>query len=208
MYRMHWVKVCYRQTKFEEIKRMIFSIVWLGNICDILVEITSIQVDTGVFGSREKARLDHIAVTVIQLLGWVWLFVTPWTAALQASLSFTISWSLLKCMSTDLMIPSNHLILCHPPSHPALNLSQHQGSFPVIGCLYQMAKVLELQLQHVLPMNIQDWFPLGLTGLICLQSKGLSRVFSNTVVWKYQFFGSQPSLWSNSHICVWLLEKP
>ena len=60
----------------------------------------------------------------------------------------------------------------------------------------------------VLPMTIQGWFPLGLTGLISLQSKGLSRVFSNTTVWKHQFFGTQPSLWSNSHICTWLLGKP
>ena len=56
-------------------------------------------------------------------------------------------------------------------------------------------------------MNIQGWFPLGLTSLISLLSKGLSRVFSNTTVWKYQFFGAQPSLLSNSHICTWLLEK-
>ena len=60
----------------------------------------------------------------------------------------------------------------------------------------------------VLPMNIQDWFPLGLTGWISLQSKGLSRVFSNTIVQKHQFFGAQPSLWSNAHICTRLLEKP
>ena len=60
----------------------------------------------------------------------------------------------------------------------------------------------------VLPMNIQGWFPLGLTDLISLQSKGLSRVFSSTTIWKYQFFGAQPFLWSNSHIPTWLLEKP
>ena len=60
----------------------------------------------------------------------------------------------------------------------------------------------------VLPMIIQDWFPLGLTGWISLQSKGLSRVFSNTTVQKHQFFGAQLSLWSNSHIHTWLLEKP
>ena len=60
----------------------------------------------------------------------------------------------------------------------------------------------------VLPVNIQGWFPSGLTGLIFLQSKGLSRVFSNTTVWKHQFFGAQPSLWSNSHMHTWLLEKP
>ena len=62
-------------------------------------------------------------------------------------------------------------------------------------------------LASVLPMNIQGWFPLGLTGLIALQSEGLSRVFSNTTVQKHQFFSSQPSLWSNSYICTWLLKK-
>ena len=60
----------------------------------------------------------------------------------------------------------------------------------------------------VLPVNIQDWFPLGLTGLISLQYKGLWRVYSNTTVQKHQFFGAQPSLWSDSHIHTWLLEKP
>ena len=60
----------------------------------------------------------------------------------------------------------------------------------------------------VLPVNIQGWFPLGLTCLISLQLKELSRAFSNTVVWKHQFFGAQPSLWSNSHIHTWLLKKP
>ena len=60
----------------------------------------------------------------------------------------------------------------------------------------------------VLPMNIQGWFLLGLTGLISLLSKGLSRVFSSTTSWKHQFFSTQPSLWYNSHICTWLLEKP
>ena len=60
----------------------------------------------------------------------------------------------------------------------------------------------------VLPMNTQDCFPLGVTGLIPFQSKGISRVFSNTTVQKHQFFGAHPSLWSNSHIYTWLLEKP
>ena len=60
----------------------------------------------------------------------------------------------------------------------------------------------------VLPMNSQGWFPLGVTGLIYPLSKGLSTVFSNTVVWKHQFVGAHPSLWSNSHICTWLLENP
>jgi len=79
----------------------------------------------------------------------------------------------------------------HPlwsPSQPTFNLSQHQDLFQWVSSSHQVAKVLELQLQQTLPMNIQDWFPLGLTGLISLQSKGFWRVFSNTTVQKYQFF--------------------
>ena len=103
----------------------------------------------------------------------------------------------------------------HPlssPSPPAFNLSQHQGLFKRVSSLHQVAKVLEFQLvsasASVLPMNIQNWFPLGWTGWISLLSKGLSRVFSNTTVQKHRFFSVQPSLWSNSHIHTWLLEKP
>ena len=100
----------------------------------------------------------------------------------------------------------------HPlwsPSPPAFNLSEHQGLFKWVSSLHQVAKRLEFQLQHQsFPMNIQDWSPLGLTGWISLQSKGLSRVFSNTTVQKHQFFTAQLSLQSNSHIPIWLLEKP
>ena len=125
-------------------------------------------------------------------------------------------------------IQTSTLVL--PPSPPALNLSQYQGLFQWVGSSHQVAKVselqcqhcwsfsfsmLELQLQHpalegtpVFPMNIQDWFPLGLTGLTSLQSKRLSRVFSSTTFHKHQFFGAQPSLRSTSHIHTWLLEKP
>ena len=107
-------------------------------------------------------------------LSHVWLFVTPWTAAHQAPLSLTVSWSLLKLMSIELMMPSNHLILCHP-------LLLLPSIFPSIRVsLHQVAKVLELQLQHqCLPMNIQGWFPLGMTGLISLLFEGLSWVSSS-----------------------------
>ena len=97
----------------------------------------------------------------------------------------------------------------HPlssPSPPAFNLSQDQDLFQWVSSSHRVAKVLEFQFQY--PMNTQDWSPLGWTGWISLQSKGLSRVFSNTIVQKHQFFGAQPSLWSNSHIYTWLLEKP
>ena len=98
---------------------------------------------------------------------------------------------------------SNIIQPSHPLSAPsllALNLSQHQGLFQWVSSSQQVAKVLELQLSAlVLPVNIQDGFPLGLSGLNFLQSKGLSRIFSSTTIWKHQFFGALPSWWSHSH---------
>ena len=82
------------------------------------------------------------------------------------------------------------------------------GSFPYLSQFFASGGQSIGALATVLPMNIQDWFPLGLTGLIYLQSKELSRIFSNTTVQKHQFFCIQPSLWSNSHICTQLLGKP
>ena len=100
----------------------------------------------------------------------------------------------------------------HPPSSPsppALNLSQHQGLLKWVSSLHQVAESIGVSASTlVLPMNTQDWSPLGWTGWISLQSKGLARVFSNTTVQKHQFFGTQLSSQSNSHIHSWPLEKP
>ena len=104
---------------------------------------------------------------------------------------------------------SNHLILCWPHSPPAFNLHQHQGlfqwvgSFPVTQRFASGDQSIGVSAStSVLPMSIQDWFPLGLTGLISLVSKGLSRVLSSTTVQKHQFFSAQPSLWfSFTSIC-------
>ena len=85
---------------------------------------------------------------VVQSLSHVWLFATPWTTTHQASLSFTISQSLLKLMSIGLVMPSNHLMLCQSPSPPAFTLSHHQGLFQLVGPLHYVTKVLELQLKH------------------------------------------------------------
>ena len=87
------------------------------------------------------------------------------------------------------------------------------GSFPMSYLFTSGGQSIGVSVSaSILPMNIQDWFPLGLTGWISLQSKGLSSIFSNTTVQKHQFFSAQPSLWSNFHICTywknWLLEKP
>ena len=84
---------------------------------------------------------------------------------------------------------------------------QHQGLFQWVSSLQQVAKVLKLQLHHQSSNQYTGWYPLKLTGLISLLSKGLSRVFSCTTIRKHQFFGAHPSLWSNSYICSWLLEK-
>ena len=87
-----------------------------------------------------------------------------------------------------------------PPSPPALNLSQHQGLFQWVGSSHQVAKISEASASSsILPVNIQGWFSLGLTRLISLQSKGLSRVFSSTRLRRHRFFSAQLSLWSNSH---------
>ena len=89
-----------------------------------------------------------VQFTSLQLLSFVRLFVTPWTAACQAFLSITNSMSLLKLMSTESVMLSSDLILCRPPSLPAFNFSQHQGLFQWVSSSYHVAQVLELQLQH------------------------------------------------------------
>ena len=105
---------------------------------------------------------------------------------------------------------------CHPTiSSSVVPFSFCLQSFPTSG-YFQMSQFFESGGQSigvsaaasVLPMNIQDWFPLGWTSLISLQSKGLSRVFSSTTIPNHQFVSTQLILWSKSHICTWLLEKP
>ena len=127
----------------------------------------------------------------VQLLSQIQLFATPWTAARQASLSFTNSQSLLKLMSIEMVISSNHLILFHPilpsPSiFPSIKVFPNESALRISG-----QSTGALVSASVLPMNIQGGFPLGWTGWISLLSKGLSRVFSNTTVRKHQFFSTQ-----------------
>ena len=144
----------------------------------------------------------------VELLSCVRLFVTPWIAARQASLSTTSSWSSLRLTSIESVMPSSHLILCHPllllPSIPPST-----ESFPMSQLFAWGGQSIGVSASaSVLPMNNQDWYPLGLTGWISLQSKGLSRVFSNTTVQKHQVFGAQLSSQSNSHILTYPLQKP
>ena len=205
------------------------SLIIKKNISEKLLIITLVNI----LPSLSLSLYIYIYIYVVQLLHCVQPFVTPWTTAHQASLSFTISWSLFRLMSIELVMPSNHFILCRPllllPSiFPSIRVFSNEsflasGGNPLqCSCLENprdggtwwavISGVAQSQTRlkwlssssssssssqsigasastSVLPMNIQGWFPLGWTSWISLQSKGLSRVFSSTTVWKHQFFG-------------------
>ena len=154
-------------------------------------------------------------VAVVQSSSRVQLFSTPWTTACQASLSLTISRSLLKFMSIALVMPSSHLIFWRPLLLlPSIFPSVRDFSSQSAVCIRwpQMfasggQSIGASASASVLPMNIQGWYPLRWIGLISLPSKELSGVFSSSTVQKCQFFSAQPSLWSNSCIHTGLLEN-
>ena len=132
--------------------------------------------------------IEYSSIVVAQSLSHVRVFVSP------RFIGFLVLHHLPQFAQThvrwvdDAIQPSYPLSSLSPP---ALNLSQHQGLFQWVSSSHQVAKVLELQLQHQsFPVNIQGWFPLGLTGLISLQSKGLLRVFSSTTAWKPKFYST------------------
>ena len=157
------------------------------------------------FGTSTWIPVFSVCCCCYSVVSCVWLFTTPWTAACQASLSFIISWSLLNscplsqecCLTT-----SSSATLFSFCLQSLLSLRSFMSRPFALGGQSIGASV------SVFPLKIQGWFPLGLTDLISLQSKGLSRVFSSTTIQKHQFFSAQPSLWSNSHICTWLMVKP
>ena len=157
---------------------------------------------------RLQAWVTLFSVSSVQSLSRVRHFATLWTAAHQA-----------PCPSPTPRVYPNPCPLsrwCHPaisssvfPFFSCLQSFPASGSFPRSQFFSPGGQSIgDSASASVLPMNIQDWFPLGWTGWISLQSKGLSRVFSNTTVQKHQFFGTQHSLESNSLIHTWLLEKP
>ena len=138
------------------------------------------------FISPLEIQLFFCLFSSVQLLSHVQLFATPWTAVRQASLSITNSWSLLKLMAIKSVMLSNHLILCQPFSSCLLSFPA-SGSFPMSQFFELGGQSIGVSaLASVLPMNIQNWSPLGWTGWMSLQSKGLWRVFSNTTVQKHQ----------------------
>ena len=146
---------------------------------------------------------------VVQLLSHVQLFVTPWIASYQASLSFTISQSLLELMSFKLAMPSKHLILC-------CSLLLLSSIFPSIR-VFSNESVLHIRWPKYWSFTFSISHSNEYSGLISFRidwldlfvvhgTLKLSRVFSSTTVWEHQFFRTQPSLWSNSHSHTWLLE--
>ena len=147
------------------------------------------------------------SVQSVQSLSCFQFFSTPWITAHQASLSITISRSSLKRTSIKLVMPSSHLILCHsllllPPIPPSIRVFSNESTLHM-----RWQKYWNFSFSIIPSKEIQDW-SLESTGWISLQSKGLSRVFSNTTVQKHQFFCAQLSSQSNSHIHTWPQEKP
>ena len=137
----------------------------------------------------------------------VWLFATQEIAACQASLSFTISWNLLKFMFIESMMPSNHLIHCHPfllrlSVFPSIRVFSNESALCTRwpkSWSFNFSISPSNEHSGLISFRI-DWFDLPVV-------QGTLMSLSNTTVQKHQFFGTQPSLWSNSHISTWLLEK-
>ena len=153
-------------------------------------------------------RIPATKLSPVQLLSHVRLFVTPWTAAHQASLSITNSQSLFKLMCIASVMPCDHLIFSHPLHlPPSIFPSIRVFSNELVFCI-RWPKYWSFTFSISPSNEYSDWSPLGWSGWISLQSRGLSRVFSNTTAQKHQLFGAQLFLYSSSHIHTWLLEKP
>ena len=183
----------------------IFSSLLLGII--YLWNLIWVAIKNKIKCTSRKHSFFFLNVVVVQSLSCGRLFETAWTAAHEASLSFTTSQRLFKLMSIELVMPSYYLILCRPhllPSiFPSIKVIPNESALLIrwpkywsfsfsIGTSNEYSGLISFRM---------DWFDL-------LETKGLSRVFSNTTVQNHQFFSAQPSLWTNSHIHTWLLEKP
>ena len=148
-------------------------------------------------------------IAVVQSPSHIRLFATPWTAARQASLSLTTFWSLPKFMFIALVMPSSQLILWRPLLLLPSIFSRIRDFSSELSVCIRWRKYWNISASAlVLPVNIQGWLPLRLTGLISLLSKGLSEIFSSTTVRRHQFFGVLPSLQSSSHHLRWPLGRP
>ena len=159
---------------------------WIGQFQFLLFEFVSVQFSRSIVSDS----------------------ATPWITARQAALSITNSRSSLRLMSIEWVMPFSHLIFCHPLLllpliPPSIRVFSRESTLRM-----RWPKYWSLSFSISPSSEYSGWFPLGWTGWISLQSKGLSRVFSNTTVQKHQFLSAQPSSQSNSHIHTWPLEKP
>ena len=187
-------KECYKEGHYIMIK---------GSIQE--EDITTVNIYAPNIAASEYIRQT---VSSVQSLSHVCLFATPWITAHQASLSITNSWRSPKLMCIESVMPSAISSSVVPFSSCPQSLPA-SGSFPVSQLFAWGGQSIGVSASASgLPMNTQDWSPLEWTGWISLQSKGLSRVFSNTRAQKHQFFSAQLSSQANSHIHTWPLEKP
>ena len=178
-----------------------------GHLPDPGIKLTSLTTLAGRCLTTSATKKPQVQFSSVQSLSHVWLFATPWTTACQASLSIIKSQSLLKLMSIESVMPSNHLILCHPllflPSiFPIVRIFSNESVLPIMWPKYwSFSFSISPSNEHPGRISFRmDWLDL-------LVAQGLSRVFSNTTVQKHQFFSIQLSSQSNSHIHTWLLEK-
>ena len=160
-------------------------------------------------GRKKKGRgCFRNCLSSVQSLSHVWLFAIPWIAARQASLSITNSRSSPKLMCIESVMPSSHLILCRPLLllpliPPSIRVFSNESTF-----LMRWPKYWSFSFSISPSKEHPGLISFRMTGWISLQSKGLSRIFSNTTVQKHQFISAQPSSQSNSHIHTWPQEKP
>ena len=165
----------------------IILVSWIQEYVKRIIYQDEVVFTLGFFNICKSLQFSHS-------LSCVQLFATPWIAGCQASLSIASSHSLLKLMSIESVMPSNHLIL-HQPFSYCLRSFPESGSFAISQLFTSGGQSIGLSVStSVPPMNTQGWSPSEWTGWISLQSKGLSRVFSNTTVQKHQFFSAQLSL--------------
>ena len=167
----------------------------------LLRRFVSVSLGLRIFIEKHCIFCSSVQFSSVQSLSRVRLFATPWITARQASLFITISRSSLRLTSSHLILGPPLLLL--PPIPRSIRVFSNESALHM-----RWPKYWSFTLTSFLPKKFQDWSPSEWTGWISLHFKGLTRGFSNTTVQKHQFFGSQPSSQSNSHIHTWPQEKP
>ena len=173
---------------------------------DIQTQKKALRTQHTPFWGHYSVVQSYLDLALFLFSPWVPLFEIPWTAVSQASLSFAVSQSFLKLVSTESVMPSTHLILCHPlllllSIFPSTRVFSNELVLHIRWAKYWSFSISPSSEYSGLISFRSDWFGL-------LASKGLSRVFSSITIWENKFFGDQPFLWPNSHFHTWLLGKP